>query len=74
MSVARRRLTRRRSWQADPMPAQPDDVTPKSVPDDVATGRSSKTPAVALGATVVVVAILFVVALAVVAFAYALAG
>lgn len=56
------------------MASQPDDVTPKAVPDPVATGRSAKTPAVALGAAAIVVAVLFVVALGLAALAYALAS
>ena len=51
-----------------------DSVEPESVPHGVATGRSAKTPAIALGAMVVIIAVLFVVALGLAALAYALAS
>ena len=56
------------------MGTEPENVTPESVPDSVATGRSANTPVVALGAMVVVIAILFVVALGLAALAYVLAS
>lgn len=56
------------------MATQPKNVTPGGVPDRVATGRSAKTPLIALGAMVVVIAILFVVALGLAALAYWLAS
>jgi hypothetical protein len=49
-------------------------VEPASVPHGVATGRSAKTPAIALGAMVVIIAVLFVVALGLAALAYVLAS
>ncbi len=56
------------------MGSQPNDVTPEVVPDAVATGRSAKTPAVAIGAMVIIIASLFVVALGLAALAYVLAS
>jgi hypothetical protein len=56
--------------------AAPTEPASEVVPDAhaVASGRSAKTPAVAIGATFVILAILFVVALGLAALAYALAG
>ena len=51
-----------------------DSVEPAAVPHGVATGRSAKTPAIALGAMVVIIAVLFVVALGLAALAYLLAS
>ncbi len=56
------------------MKTQPDNVTPAGVPDRVATGRSANTPVIALGAMVVIIAILFVIALGLAALAYWLAS
>jgi hypothetical protein len=53
---------------------QNDPIEPASVPHGVATGRSPKTPAIALGAMVVIIAVLFVVALGLAALAYVLAS
>ena len=50
-----------------------DSVAPAVVPDGAATGRSAKTPAIAIGAMVVIIAVLFVVALGLAALAYVLA-
>ena len=55
------------------MTTQPDDVTPDAIPDAVATGESPKTPVIALGAMVGIIALLFVIALAAAALAYWLA-
>ena len=49
-------------------------VEPAAVPHGVATGRSAKTPAIALGAIVAILAGLFVVALGLAALAYMLAS
>jgi hypothetical protein len=51
-----------------------DSVEPEAVPHGVATGRSAKTPAIAIGAMVMIIAALFVVALGLAALAYVLAG
>ena len=51
-----------------------DSVEPDAVPHGVATGRSPKTPAIALGAMVVIIAVLFVIALGLAALAYLLAS
>ena len=56
------------------MATQPENVTPDAVPDRVATGRSAKTPVIALGAMVVIIVVLFVVALGLAALAYWLAS
>jgi len=48
-------------------------VEPASVPHGVATGRSAKTPAIAIGAMVMIIAVLFVIALGLAALAYLLA-
>ena len=48
-------------------------VEPASVPHGVATGRSAKTPAIAIGAMVLIIAVLFVIALGLAALAYLLA-
>ena len=49
-------------------------VEPAIVPHGAATGRSAKTPAIAIGAMVVIIAVVFVVALGLAALAYMLAG
>ena len=51
-----------------------DSVEPAAVPHGVATGRSPKTPAIARGAMVVIIAVLFVIALGLAALAYFLAS
>ena len=56
------------------MATRPKTVTPDAVPDRIATGRSAKTPVIALGAMVVIIAVLFVIALGLTALAYWLAG
>jgi hypothetical protein len=43
-------------------------------PDTVATGTADKTPAVAIGATALIIAVVFVLALGLVALAYWLAS
>jgi hypothetical protein len=50
-----------------------DSVEPAVVPHGAATGTSAKTPAIAIGAMVVIIAVLFVVALGLAALAYMLA-
>jgi len=50
-----------------------DSTEPAAVPHGVATGRSPKTPAIALGAMVLIIATLFVIALGLAALAYLLA-
>jgi hypothetical protein len=52
---------------------QNDSLEPAAVPHGVATGRSPKTPAVAIGAMIMIIAALFVVALGLAALAYLLA-
>ena len=52
---------------------QNDSVEPAAVPHGVATGRSPKTPAIAIGAMIMIIAVLFVVALGLAALAYLLA-
>jgi hypothetical protein len=48
-------------------------VEPAIVPHGAATGRSAKTPAIAIGAMVMIIAVLFVIALGLAALAYVLA-
>ena len=56
------------------MAKEPDDsVQPALVPHGAATGRSAKTAAIAIGAMVVIIAVLFVVAVGLAALAYVLA-
>jgi len=52
---------------------QNDYVEPAPVPHGVATGRSAKTPAIAIGAMIMIIAVLFAVALGLAALAYLLA-
>ena len=52
----------------------PEETTVSEVESSVAEGRSGSTPFVALGATALIIAVLFLVALGVVVLAYVLAG
>jgi hypothetical protein len=47
-----------------------DSVEPAAVPHGVATGRSAKTPTIAIGAMMMIIAVLFVLALGLAALAY----
>jgi energy-converting hydrogenase Eha subunit A len=51
-----------------------DDAPSEVTRDSVATGTADKTPAVAIGATALIVAVVFVIALGLAALAYFLAG
>lgn len=52
----------------------PEETTVSEVESSVAEGKSGSTPFVALGATALIIAVLFLVALGVVVLAYVLAG
>ena len=53
---------------------QNDSVEPAAVPHGVATGRSPETPAIAIRAMIMIIAVLFVIALGLAALAYFLAS